>query len=249
MDWGFFTTPAGTAIIATVGSFFAGLIGVAITTRTMRVTSSARLATDKELADQKFESDRELSTKKADADIALAREKFQLDARLADRKRRQDLAEEVLESFYKVRDAIRAVRVLVTYEDEAASRKTTEPESPEVARRRNTYFVPLARLDANRADIAVLLAKRYRTSAWFGATAEEPFQEFHEILTEIATSAQMLMRNAHGNLDRTDRDFWLQMEGNIWAGAVKPDPIAERVNTAIAKIEAICRPAIEGKSA
>jgi hypothetical protein len=249
MDWNFFSTPTGIAIIAALGSFIAGLTGNAITSLTMRATNAQRLSLDRELAERKFEFDKDLASRKADADIALAREKFQLDAKLADRKRKQDLAEEVLESFYKVRDAIRAVRIVITYEDEAASRKTTEPESPEVARRRNTYFVPLARLDANRADIAVLLSKRYRASAWFGATAEEPFQEFHEILTEIATSARMLINNAHENLDRTDRDFWRQMEGNIWSGVVKPDPIAERVNAAIAKIEAICRAAIEGKSA
>jgi hypothetical protein len=151
MDWNFFDTPTGIAVIAAAGSFIAGLTGGAITSVTMRATNSQRLSVDRELAERKFEFDKELNTKKAEADIALAREKFQLDARLADRKRRQDLAEEVLESFYKVRDVIRAVRVAISYQDEAATRKTVEPESNEVAHRRNTYYVPLARLDENRA--------------------------------------------------------------------------------------------------
>jgi hypothetical protein len=249
MGWDFFTTPTGIAIIAAIGSFLAGLTGVVITSRTMRVTNSQKLAVDKQLAERKFEFDKELTTKRAEADIALAREKFQLDARLADRKRRQALAEEVLESFYKIRDAVRAVRAPISYQDEAATRKTFEPESEEVARRRNTYYVPLARLDANRADIAGLLAKRYRASAWFGAAAEEPFQDVHEAITEIANSAQTLMNNAHGNLSQTDIAFWREMEANIWAGAIKPDPIAAKINAAIEKAEAICRPALDGKSA
>jgi hypothetical protein len=95
MDWSPFTTPTGTAIIATVGSFLAGL-----DRRCDYLANDAR----NELGEAG--TDKELATKKAEADIALVREKFQLDASLADRKRRQSLAEEALESFYRVRVAI-----------------------------------------------------------------------------------------------------------------------------------------------
>ena len=224
-------------------------ISCCVVTRThgpsSRKLAEDKLAFDQKQIERKVSDDIELARRKADADIALAERKFQLDAKLADRKRRQDLAEELLESFYKIRDVVRAVRVPMSYQDEAASRPQTEYEPEHVARLRNTYYAPLARLDTHRADIAALLAKRYRSAAWFGAAAEEPFQDVHEALTDIAISAQTLIRNAGSTLPSTDREFWQEQEGNIWARRLNPDPIDAKIASAITKIEAICRPALE----
>jgi hypothetical protein len=248
MRWDFFTTPTGVALLATLGSFVAGLIGPLLTSWTMRTTHSQRIAADEKLAKNKFEFERELAQSKLNADIALAEKKFQLDARLADRKRRQDLAEEVLEGFYKIRDVIREVRVPMSFQEEAAARKSTEPESEAVAHQRNTYYAPLARLDANRSEIAALLAKRYRTAAWFGASAEEPFQDVHETLTAIARASQMLMHGVRDGARQADPAFYRGLERDIWA--LPPnDPIAAKVDKAITKIEGICRPVLEGQSA
>ena len=189
----FFATPTVIALIAAVGSFAGGLVGTSITAWTTRKTHSERLAAEEKFAERRFEFDRDLSQRKSDADIALAEKKFQLDAKLADRKRRQDLAEEVLESFYKIHDVVREIRRPFILPDEAASRKPTEPESEVVASIRNTFYVPLARLEKHRSEIAALLAKRYRTAAWFGPAADAPFQDVHQTLTDIARASQMLM--------------------------------------------------------
>jgi hypothetical protein len=93
------------------------------------------------------------------------------------------------------------------------------------------------------------LAKRYRAAAWFGATAEEPFQDVHEALTDIARSAETLIGNAGSSLSSTDKEFWKELEGNIWARRLNPDPIAAKVDAAIAKIENIFRPALGEQSA
>ena len=257
MDW---TSLIGPAVVAAVISSLVAVIGFWFNARTARAIhaeklafdrdqASQKLAFDERLADRKFEFDKDLAERKAAADIALANRKFTLDAKLADRKRRQDLAEEVLESFYKIRDVIRAVRVPMSFQDEAASRPHAEYEPPEVAQQRNTYYAPLARLDTRRADIAALLAKRYRAAAWFGAAAEGPFQDVHEALTDIARSAETLMANAGSSQGGTDREFWKELEGNIWARRQNPDPIATKVDAAIAKIETIFRPALEEQSA
>jgi hypothetical protein len=102
-----------------------------------------------------------LSVHKLAADTALAERKVQLDAAHADRKRRQDLAEQVLFGVYQVRVAVRAIRALLGYQDEANARPQVEYESTEVARLKNSYYPPLARLDARRAEIGDLLSKRY----------------------------------------------------------------------------------------
>lgn len=267
MDWGALIGPA---VVAAGVSGVISVAGVIVSTRTARAIHSEKLAFDrdqaaqkfafderlaerkfefdKELAERKFEFDKLLSAHKLEADTALAEKKFRLDVRMADRKRRQDLAEEVLEAFYKIRDVVRAVRVPMSYQDEAAARKTTEMEPAGVAQQRNSYYAPLARLDANRAEIAALLAKRYRSAAWFGAAAEEPFQDVHEALTKIAFSAQMLIHWV-GNIDRqSDQSLFREAEGDIWARALNPDPIATKLDGAISKIEAICRPALEEAS-
>jgi hypothetical protein len=250
-SWGYlvswdFTSPTGVALIAALGSFAAGLLGPTITAWTAKTTHSQRLAAEEKLAERRFEFDKELSQHKSDADIALAEKKFQLDARLADRKRRQDLAEEVLESFYKIRDVVRDVRVPLILPDEAASREPIEPESEAIASQRNRYYVPLARLEKHRSEIAAFLAKRYRTAAWFDPAADEPFQDVHQILSDIGLASQMLM--SARDLDRrSDPNLYRKFEGVIWASS-QSDPIAAKVEEAVLRIERVLRPALEGQS-
>jgi hypothetical protein len=233
MGWDFFTTGPGIALIAAVASFVAGLFGPTITSRTMSKTHSQRLAAEGKLAERRFEFDKELSQHKSDADIALAEKKFQLDARLADRKRRQDLAEEVLESFYKIRDVVRSIRVPFISEGAGASRKPTEPESNTVAYQRDRYYATLVRMDEHQSEIASLLAKRYRTAAWFGSAADEPFKDIHETLTQMGIAVHQLIngvsdaKGVQGPLAEKSSatEFFTQLEYIIWA-VFPDDPVS-----------------------
>jgi hypothetical protein len=202
---------------------------------------------DKKLAERKFEFDKMLSTHKLEADATLAEKKVQLDAALADRKRRQDFAEQILSGFYQMRDVARAIRAPLVQQGESKTRPQAEHESTDVARLKDTYYAPLARFDARRAEIGDLLAKRYRAGALFGAVAEEPFQELHEALTQIAISAQMLIGWVGVVSRQIDPNLWREAEGDIWARSLKPDPIETKIAAAIAKIEAICRPVLEAQ--
>jgi hypothetical protein len=91
------------------------------------------------------------------------------------------------------------------------------------------------------------MSKRYRMVAWFGPKAAEPFNMLDEVITSIVTSAQMLVQNVgngSGSLDRETRNNW---EAEIWWGKKRPDTTADRVEEAVQAIEAICRPALEGR--
>jgi hypothetical protein len=255
-----YTSLIGPAVVAAGVSGIISVIGLIVSTRTARAMHAEKLASDRDLAERKFafdeklaerkfEFDKQLSAHKLDADINLAEKKFRLDAALADRKRRQQLAEEVLSGFYQVRDAVHAIRAPMSFQDEANARPQVEYESAEVARLKNTYYAPLARLDARRAEIGDFLAKRYRTAALFGAAAEEPFQDVHEALTKIVVAAEMLMNGVSHGTQQADPALWRELQGDIWSRVVNPDPIDAKIAAAIAKIEGICRPALEGQGA
>jgi hypothetical protein len=173
MDWGALIGPA---VVAAGVSGFISVVGLIVSTRTARAIHTEKLAFDRELAERKFaadeklaerkfEFDKLLSTHKLEADTALTQRKVQLDAAFADRKRRQDLAEQILSGFYQVRDATRAIRVPLVQQDESKDRPQAEHESTDVARLKDTYYAPLARFDARRAEIGDLLATLSRRSS------------------------------------------------------------------------------------
>jgi hypothetical protein len=184
------------------------------------------------------------------ADIALAEKKIALDASLADRKRRQDLAEEVLSSFYQMVDTIRAIRSPASYADEGKDRPKLPGERPDVAKTRDAYYAIVERFEARRKEIADLMSRRYRMTAWFGKEADEPFEIVHRSLSMIIVSARLLIDWDDQNLQTSTPDnvaLWNKMRGDIWQGAATPDMIGNEVSRAISLIEAICRPVLQGE--
>jgi hypothetical protein len=102
-------------------------------------------------------------------------------------------------------------------------------------------------LEKHRSEIAALLAKRYRTAAWFGPAADGPFQDVHQTLTDIAQASQQLMNEPAG-YRLVDPTLYTEFERIIWASS-QSDPIAAKVDEAILRIERVLRPALEGQSA
>jgi hypothetical protein len=197
-----------------------------------------------------WNSEKDLAERKFAADIALFERKFELDGRLSDRKRRQDLAEEVLSGFYQMKDIIRAIRSPMSYEGEGNDRPRIAGESEDVARLRDTYHAIIARFEARRKEIADLLSRRYRMSAWFGKEAEAPFDAIQESLNVVIVSARLLVQWAGDNLQASGPDnaaLWRKMRGDIWEGGVDPDPINAQVTHAISSIETLCRPVLQSK--
>lgn len=245
MDWGSFIGPA---VVAAGVSGVISVIGLIVSTRTARAIHTEKLAFDRDQAAQKLAFGERLAERKVNADIALAEKKIALDASLADRKRRQDLAEEVLSSFYQMVDTIRAIRSPAGYLDEGKARPKVPGESPDVAEMRDTYYAIVERFEARRKEIADLLSRRYRMTAWFGKEADEPFEIVYFALSTIIVSARRLIDWADDNLQKSTPDnvaLWNKMRGDIWEGAAIPDTISDQVTRAIALIESICRPVLQ----
>jgi hypothetical protein len=113
---------------------------------------------------------------------------------------------------------------------------------------RDTYYAIVERFEARRKEIADLLSRRYRMTAWFGKEADEPFEIVYFALSTIIVSARRLIDRADDNLQKSTPDnvaLWNKMRGDIWEGAATPDMISDQVTHAIALIESICRPVLQ----
>ena len=227
----------GPAVVAAVVSGIVAAIGFFV-----------NRSTSLKIHQQKLNADRDLAERKTNADIGLAERKFRLDMMLADRKKRQDLAEEVLSGFYQMGDIVRAVRSPLSYPSEAKDRIKPEGESEIVGRQRDSFYAIIARFEMHRQDIADIVARRYRMVAWFGASAEQPFQLLQEALNNIITSAQLLVQwsGDRPSVAHTNTDLWHKMQRDIWWSGDDTDPVAAKIAAAIKQMEEICRPILEG---
>jgi len=178
-------------------------------------------------------------------------------------RRRAELAEEILADFYQVRDVFRWVRSPAGFAEEAAERPRDKDENEDVSRQLDRYFVPLARLHADRALLSALHAKQYRFRAVFGEKVQAPFQELRTIEAEIVASARMLTRLAKADARKakgfgTVRELSAeklqedlkrreQHEERIWDTGEEGDEIVRRLDSLVSDIEAVCRPAIEAR--
>jgi len=254
MDWGAFIGPA---VVAAGVSGTISVVGLVVSTRTARAFHKDKLELDERLAERKFALDKDLAERKASADIELAgrksafdadlaERKFKYDRELHDHKRRVELAEELVAEFRQSRDVIKAVRSPMAYADEGAGRPRLPDETASEARQRDTFYVPLVRLKNNSAFLNGLLSKRYRAQALFGAEIDQAFRNVLEVIVAVQTAAQMLInRNDNGRRNRDE--FWESQEQVIWGGFRDDDPLAVKIDDAIAAVEAVSRPILAAR--
>lgn len=165
--------------------------------------------------------------------------------------RRADLAEQALELFYRARDELLWIRSPAAFGGEGESRPHEPDEDEQIAHDRNSFYVPIARIRQSAEFWAQLQALRYRFAARFGRATIEPFIQMHGIVVEIQTASASLIRIA-GEDRFYEQQRFIDMreawEAVIWAAVPDEDTILRRIDDAVARIEAICRPAIEGRS-
>jgi hypothetical protein len=166
-------------------------------------------------------------------------------------RRRTELAEDVLSSFYQMRDIIGDIRSPAAHSDEGKDRPKAEEDEgdPEALRRtKDTYYVPISRYNEHQKVIADLMSKRYRMKAVFGPVATEPFTLLSQVFSQIISAARKLITNA--GKPGADRriDAVEKWEAVIWWGAAEgDDAMDKKVKSAIEAIEKICRPVLEAR--
>jgi hypothetical protein len=175
-------------------------------------------------------------------DQNLAREKFEFDKKLADRKRQQEIAEEILAGAYEVRAIIKGVRFPGSNSNESADRPRAAHEPLDVTRMLDTYYVPIARLKKADDRISDLLSKRYRAAALLGTEVEAQIVAFQAIIGEVVFAARMLMDDAKSFSGKMPQNATEKYREKIWSMSATPDLIDQRLDEIVSKIEAVCYP-------
>jgi hypothetical protein len=162
-------------------------------------------------------------------------------------KRKAEVAEQVLAGFYEAREIIAFARSPAGWGNEGNSRQPALSEREADTALLNSYYRAIERLNKKSEFFAQLAARRYGFIALFGSDAARPFDEIFGIRQEIVLAVQMLSdthMQTRGML-REKEAAETEWTSTIGWGARNDDKIASRLDSAIAAIETVCRPAIK----
>jgi hypothetical protein len=204
------------------------------------VMHGRRIAADRDLAERKFKFDSDLAERKVNADIALAEKKLVLDQELALSKRRHELAEQALAVFYQAKDALDFSRSRMLTSDEGKSLPKLEGESEKLRERRELYFIPIERLNAESDLFSRLFAMRYSFAAHFGQSTAGPFNGILQARNQIVSAATILIQT----VSEFGQDS-IELRNVLgWGPAERPNKIDHEITSAVAAMEEICRPVL-----
>ena len=158
-------------------------------------------------------------------------------------ERREHLAEQVLADFYDVRNVFPWIRSPGTYGGEGETRPRPKEEPPDLERLRNTYFIPIERMQAQKELFSRLDAARFRFMALFGVEAAKPFETIGKVRSDIQFAAHMLIETADQDQDDTTKDN----RATIWWRSDE-DEVTKAIDDAVVQVEAICRPILGSES-
>jgi hypothetical protein len=230
----------GPAVVAAAVSAVVSITGMIVSASTARQLHAEKLNFDRELATQKFEFDKDLAQRKFDQDRAQLIHKRQF-----------DLAEALLADAYRFRDLMAYVRNGFTFSSEGQTRKPRAGETPDEKRGRDSYFVPIERLQKEGEFISGFMAKQHAALAHFGPDATYAFQRFQESLNRVHVASGMLI-DMYGDLEDSC-DVTIRMRAEIWADYAKfkfkDDEVGKKIEEGVLLVEKLCKPVLEWKGA
>ncbi len=103
-------------------------------------------------------------------------------------KRRIELAEEVLASFFEIKDVIAAIRNPFAAEEEGKTRKRGDHESKNDAKLLDRGYIVFERYETKKESFVRFNTLKYKFMATFGSETEEIFAECNKILNSIFSS-------------------------------------------------------------
>lgn len=163
-------------------------------------------------------------------------------------KRRIELAEDVLTLFYQARDVIADIRSPFGFAGEGETRKPGANERPEHKQVLDSAYVLIERYNHHSELFSRIQSLRYRVMAQFGVEAAKPFDSLNEIIHELILAARRMARlNTLPEAEEKDHRELVEIDHIYYSTGSADDPIAPRVEQAVAEIERTCRGIIESQ--
>ncbi len=172
-------------------------------------------------------------------------------------KRRIELAEETLEAFYALRDAIAFIRNPFSNTQEGSTRQKGEYETEEETKILNRAYVVYERYQAKKDVINRFSTIKYRFMAAFGKDTEALFTRTMKTINLIFVAAQMLgthywKRQGYVSMDEDEFKKHLEdmrkHEEVFWDHGEAGDEVGTNLDSVLADLERITAPAFESES-
>ncbi|MGO9599675.1 MAG: hypothetical protein ACLP7Q_16925 [Isosphaeraceae bacterium] len=165
------------------------------------------------------------------------------------RKRRVDLAEEVLALCHEAEEAIRSIRSPAVWAGEGGTRQRRESERPEESAALDRAYIVIERYNKYDQAFKNLKAKKYMFMAAFrGEDARRPFELIDQVMVKLRLASNALGEYYWQNMsqmrefapDQRDR-FLKAMEEQqaVFLAGSEPDPVTPVVTEAVQMVEAI----------
>ncbi|MDR5866216.1 hypothetical protein [Halomonas koreensis] len=169
-------------------------------------------------------------------------------------KRKIELAEEVLASFFEVKDAIAFMRSPFSSGNEGKTRQRADNETKEESELLDRGYIVYERYNAKKETFVKFNTLKYRFMAAFGAETEAIFNDTSRTLNSIFVSAQMLATHywqRQGRVQMADDEFRRHLdkmhehEGVFWDRMNDDDEIRTQLQSIQERLDVITRPCFE----
>ncbi|MGX5174279.1 hypothetical protein ACUR5C_09690 [Aliikangiella sp. IMCC44653] len=169
-------------------------------------------------------------------------------------KRRIELAEEILASFFEIKDAISYIRNPFSSGEEGKTRKKGENESKEEEELLDRGYIVFERYESRKDAFVKFNTLKYKFMASFGQESEEIFIECNRTLNSIFISARQLATHywqRQGKVKMKDDEFQRHLaemhrhEGVFWDRMDDDDEIRNKLEVLQQKLDDLTKPCFE----
>lgn len=169
-------------------------------------------------------------------------------------KRKIELAEEVLATFFEVKDAIAYMRNPFSSGEEGKTRQRSENERPEESELLDRGYIVYERYNDKKEIFTEFSTLKYRFMASFGPETEAIFADTTSTLNSIFISAQMLATHywqRQGRIQMSEEEFKQHLddmhrhEGVFWDRMKDDDEIRSKLQNIQERLDAVTKPCFE----
>lgn len=169
-------------------------------------------------------------------------------------KRRIELAEEVLATFFEIKDAIVSIRHPFSNTDEGKTRQKGEYETKEESNLLDRGYIVFERYEKRKEVFQKFNTLKYRFMAAFGKDTEEIFTECNRTLNQIFISSRMLAEyywQRQGRVEMSKEEFQNHLdemhkhEGIFWDTMMEEDEVRRKLQQIQTKLDITTKPVFE----